>query len=81
MRRPHARPRRLTDQGDIARLLHGDIARLLHGARAPPRPRPQFDLVAIGRALLVHPRWPEKICDGRHAELRNFDRSALATLS
>ena len=40
----------------------------------------EFDLVAVGRALLSDPRWVEKIRGGRHHELQAFERSALATL-
>lgn len=40
----------------------------------------EFDLVAVGRALLVDPRWPEKVRAGRFTELAGFERSALATL-
>ena len=43
--------------------------------------RGDFDLVAVGRALLHDPEWAVKIRDGRHDELATFDRSALATLS
>lgn len=42
--------------------------------------RDEFDLVAVGRALIVDPDWAQKIRDGRTAELRDYDRSALATL-
>ena len=42
--------------------------------------RDEFDLVAVGRALIVDPDWAEKVRDGRTAELKDFDRSALATL-
>ncbi len=42
--------------------------------------RDEFDLVAVGRALIVDPDWAEKVRDGRFAELKDFDRSALATL-
>ncbi|WP_339928792.1 NADH:flavin oxidoreductase [uncultured Brevundimonas sp.] len=41
----------------------------------------EFDLVAVGRALLADPHWVEKIRDGRHDELKDFERSAMATLS
>ncbi|WAS90061.1 NADH:flavin oxidoreductase [Nannocystis punicea] len=41
----------------------------------------EFDLVAVGRALLADPQWLRKIRDGRHDELGVFERSALATLS
>lgn len=40
----------------------------------------EFDLVAVGRALLADPHWVEKIRAGRHDELADFERSALATL-
>ena len=39
--------------------------------------RLEFDLVAIGRALLVDPQWVEKIEKGRFGDLRSFDVSAL----
>lgn len=38
----------------------------------------EFDLVAVGRALLMDPCWAEKVQDGREDELRPFDVSALA---
>ena len=41
----------------------------------------EFDLVAVGRALLADPHWVQKIRDGRTEELRNFERSDLMTLS
>lgn len=42
--------------------------------------RGDFDLVAVGRALIVNPDWPRIIREGRMAELRDFDPTALATL-
>ncbi|TRW14759.1 NADH:flavin oxidoreductase [Glacieibacterium frigidum] len=42
--------------------------------------REEFDLVAVGRALIVDPDWVQKVRDGRTGELRGFDRAALATL-
>ncbi|HWF01441.1 MAG TPA: 12-oxophytodienoate reductase, partial [Caulobacteraceae bacterium] len=42
--------------------------------------RGDFDLVAVGRALLQDPLWAEKVRDGRNDELMNFERSAMATL-
>jgi len=52
--------------------LDGLIARL---------EKDEFDLVAVGRALLADPHWVEKIRDGRLDELKDFERSAMATLS
>lgn len=42
--------------------------------------RGDFDLVAVGRALLQDPEWVVKIREGRHDELSAFDRSAMAKL-
>lgn len=39
-----------------------------------------FDMVAVGRALLSDPQWAAKVRDGRLDELRNFDVQALDTL-
>jgi 2,4-dienoyl-CoA reductase-like NADH-dependent reductase (Old Yellow Enzyme family) len=41
----------------------------------------EFDLVAVGRALLVDPNWAAKIRDGRFDALLPFEPAALATLS
>ena len=41
----------------------------------------EFDLVAVGRALLADPQWALKVCEGRTAELTDFNREAMATLS
>jgi len=39
----------------------------------------EFDLVAVGRALIANPDWPQRIASG--APLRGFDRAQLATLA
>jgi len=41
--------------------------------------RGDFDLVAVGRALLQDPLWAKKIREGRNDELLNFESAALAT--
>lgn len=43
--------------------------------------RGDFDLVAVGRALLQDPNWVLKVKEGRTDELMNYDLKALATLS
>ena len=43
--------------------------------------RGDFDLVAVGRALLADADWAQKISEGRASELRGFSKEALATLS
>ena len=40
--------------------------------------RGEFDLIAVGRALLADPQWVEKVRDGRRDELRDFDPAAMA---
>lgn len=41
----------------------------------------EFDLVAIGRALLVDPKWVSKIRDKKTDELQSFNKVALMKLS
>jgi len=43
--------------------------------------RGDFDLVAVGRALLQDPQWAVKVYQGRTGDLMDFDSSAMATLS
>ncbi len=43
--------------------------------------RQEFDLVAVGRALLVDPAWVRKIQEGRTNELIPFSAEALQTLN
>ena len=40
----------------------------------------EFDLVAVGRALLVDPDWAQKVRDGREGDILPFSREALMTL-
>jgi 2,4-dienoyl-CoA reductase-like NADH-dependent reductase (Old Yellow Enzyme family) len=40
----------------------------------------EFDLVGVGRALLVDPYWVQKVRDGREAELMDYNASAMGTL-
>lgn len=42
--------------------------------------RNEFDLVAVGRALITDPQWPAKVRDGRFSELSPFTAESLATL-
>jgi 2,4-dienoyl-CoA reductase-like NADH-dependent reductase (Old Yellow Enzyme family) len=41
--------------------------------------RGEFDLVAVGRALLQDPQWALKVKEGRFDELRDYDAKALET--
>ncbi len=40
----------------------------------------EFDLVAVGRALLVDPAWAAKVRDGHEQDILPFSREALTTL-
>ena len=42
--------------------------------------RGDFDLVAVGRALINDPQWVQKVRDGRQSELMDFSPTALSTL-
>jgi len=52
--------------------LDGLVARMERG---------EFDLIAVGRALLSDPQWVEKVRGGRRDELRDFDPAAMAVLA
>ena len=41
----------------------------------------EFDLVAVGRALLADAHWVEKVRTGHFSELQPFSPKALATLA
>jgi 2,4-dienoyl-CoA reductase-like NADH-dependent reductase (Old Yellow Enzyme family) len=42
--------------------------------------RDEFDLIAVGRALISDPRWVAKVRDGHADELKGFDPAALGAL-
>ena len=42
--------------------------------------RGEFDMVAVGRALLQDPEWAVKVHQGRDSELKPFERSAMGVL-
>jgi 2,4-dienoyl-CoA reductase-like NADH-dependent reductase (Old Yellow Enzyme family) len=49
-----------------------DLVRRMNGG--------EFDLIAVGRALIADPDWANKIRDGREGELRPFEKAELAEL-
>ena len=66
------------------------IATLMEGETATPRSiidlvgrleRQEFDLVAIGRALITNPDWPKVIASGCAGHLNPFSVGALAQLT
>ena len=40
----------------------------------------EFDMIAVGRALLQDPLWAQKVKEGRQDELADYDAASLATL-
>lgn len=40
----------------------------------------EFDLVAVGRALLQDPEWATKVLEGREDELADYDAKSLTKL-
>ncbi|MFC1440577.1 NADH:flavin oxidoreductase [Streptacidiphilus sp. N1-10] len=69
--------------------LDGDFIRGFQGESAPVRgiddlldrlERDEFDLVAVGRALLQDPEWAAKVLAGRFDQLADYDPAALRTL-
>ncbi|MZD03599.1 12-oxophytodienoate reductase [Streptomyces sp. SID5785] len=70
--------------------LDGDFLRAFAGEGAPVQgiddlldrlERDEFDMVAVGRALLQDPQWAAKVLGGRFDELTPYDAAALKTLS
>ncbi|MER7767131.1 NADH:flavin oxidoreductase [Kitasatospora sp. NPDC096140] len=70
--------------------LDGDFVRAFMGEGAPVQgidnlldrlERDEFDLVAVGRALLQDPQWAAKVLSGRFADLLPYDAAAVRTLS
>jgi 2,4-dienoyl-CoA reductase-like NADH-dependent reductase (Old Yellow Enzyme family) len=70
--------------------LSGDFLAAFQGEASTPSSldellrrfdRGDFDLVAVGRALLADAAWARKIHEGRSSELVGFTKESLATLS
>jgi 2,4-dienoyl-CoA reductase-like NADH-dependent reductase (Old Yellow Enzyme family) len=70
--------------------LSGDVYESFAGKNAQSTPldellarleRGEFDLVAVGRALLQDPAWLEKVLQGRVDQIVDFTPAAFATLS
>ena len=70
--------------------LDGDFVRSFAGEGSPLKSiddlldrleNEEFDLVAVGRALLQDPEWAAKVLAGRVEDLKPYDAAALKTLS
>ena len=69
--------------------LSGEFTAAFRGDGSTPTPldelmrrfdRGDFDLVAVGRALLMDPEWVVKVRDGRMNEMQGFSKEALTVL-
>ncbi len=69
--------------------LSGEFVAAFQGEASQPSPLDEllrrldageFDLVAVGRALLSDPEWVAKIREGRDEQLKDFSRDMLKTL-
>ncbi|MFF4383867.1 NADH:flavin oxidoreductase [Kitasatospora sp. NPDC001547] len=68
--------------GDFVRAFMGEGAAIQGIDNLLDRlERDEFDLVAVGRALLQDPQWAAKVLAGRFTDLRPYDAAALRTLS
>ena len=68
--------------GDFLRAFTGEGAALGSLDNLLDRlERDEFDLVAVGRALLQDPEWASKVLAGQIDELKPYDAAALKTLS
>ncbi|MFI6156270.1 NADH:flavin oxidoreductase [Kitasatospora sp. NPDC051170] len=68
--------------GDVVRAFAGEGAGVEGIDRLLDRlERDEFDLVAVGRALLQDPQWAAKVLSGRLDDLQAYSAAALRTLS
>ncbi|MEV7202728.1 NADH:flavin oxidoreductase [Streptomyces griseoluteus] len=70
--------------------LDGDFTGAFQGEGSPVKgiddlldgfEREEYDMVAIGRALLQDPEWAAKVLSGRFDELKAYDAASLGSLS
>lgn len=67
--------------GDFTAAYSGEVAKPASLDRLVElMERGDFDLIAVGRALLQDPDWVLKVRDGKASELKEFSRDALMTL-
>ena len=68
--------------------LSGDFINVFSEPRSEPAgleglierlERDEFDLIAVGRALIVDPAWADKVRSGKTDEMKPFELSSLAT--
>ncbi|MEU6809028.1 NADH:flavin oxidoreductase [Streptomyces sp. NPDC046831] len=70
------------DGGDFLKAFQGEGASVGSLDNLLDRlEREEFDLVAVGRALLQDPEWAAKVLGNRFDELKPYEASALQTLS
>ncbi|WP_442812182.1 NADH:flavin oxidoreductase [Streptomyces sp. NBC_00243] len=70
------------DGGDFLRSFAGEGAQAASLDNLLDRlERDEFDLVAVGRALLQDPEWAAKVLDGRFGDLGSYEAASLRSLS
>ncbi|WP_198084138.1 hypothetical protein [Variovorax sp. E3] len=66
---------------DVLNAFAGNESKAASAQRVVERmERNEFDLIAVGRALLGDPHWASKIQSGGHANLKGFDAAAPGAL-
>ena len=63
-------------EGKTATAKPADIERMMKMLN-----RDEFDMVAVGRALIADPQWPKKVAAGRFNELADFTPKVLKETS
>ncbi|MGH8158201.1 MAG: NADH:flavin oxidoreductase [Rhodanobacter sp.] len=67
--------------GDVADAFAGKGSKTMGLERLVERmERDEFDLIAVGRALISDPNWVARVQSNDHANLKGFDAAALAEL-
>jgi 2,4-dienoyl-CoA reductase-like NADH-dependent reductase (Old Yellow Enzyme family) len=67
--------------GDVLNAFQGKGSGTMSLNRLVERmERDEFDLIAVGRALISDPAWTAKVQRGEHESLKGFDAAALAEL-
>jgi 2,4-dienoyl-CoA reductase-like NADH-dependent reductase (Old Yellow Enzyme family) len=67
--------------GDFMAALGGESSKVAGLEELVRRlEREEFDMVAVGRAILADPQWVHKVKTGDRTHLKDFDPSSMATL-
>ena len=70
----------LTLQRQAQRVVQAEAQQVVAAEHAARMEMDEFDLIAVGRALLANPDWPKLIRAGATDKLRTFNKGQLAEL-